>query len=88
MTAKKRGRRADAIPVTLELLGVLEEKRDEFERKFGRPPKPGEPLFFDPQAEVPRRLPERERRAALAGVLTLSGQPEHVVRRFTAAEGL
>lgn len=84
MKAKTGGKRRKAMPMTLELLGVLEARRAEFERKFGRPPQPGEPLFFDPEAEVPRRLPREGRRAALATVLALSGMPEQVVSDFVA----
>ncbi|WP_173980469.1 hypothetical protein [Magnetospirillum sp. UT-4] len=50
----------------LELIGVLELRRDLFERRFGRPPQPGEPLFFDPNSEQPRRMDEEGRRRAMA----------------------
>ncbi|MBI2235601.1 MAG: hypothetical protein HYU60_01350 [Magnetospirillum sp.] len=82
MKAKPVGGRRSAVPLSLELLGVLEARRLEFERKFGRPPRRGEPLFFDPDAAQPLRLPLAARRAALATVLRLSGQPDHVVAEF------
>lgn len=78
-------RRPKALPMTLELMGVLEHRRDQFERKFGRPPRRGEPLFFDPGAEVPRRLPSQARRAVLADVLALSGLPEALADDFVRA---
>ena len=84
MKAKPVGGRRNAVPLSLELLGVLEARRLEFERKFGRPPRRGEPLFFDPESPQPRRLPAADRRAALAVVLRLSGHPDHVVARFMA----
>lgn len=59
--------------MSLELIGVLEHRRAEFERKFGRPPGPGEPLFFDPAAEVPRRLPCEGRSRAQDEVVALTG---------------
>jgi hypothetical protein len=84
MKTKIDNRRRKPFPMSLELLGVLEVRRTEFERKFGRPPRRGEPLFFDPEAEVPRRLASPARCAALANVLTLSGMPEFVVADFVA----
>lgn len=59
--------------MSLELIGVLEHRRAEFERKFGRPPHPGEPLFFDPVADTPRRLPCEGRRRARDDVMALTG---------------
>lgn len=70
---KTVGRRRAAPPMSLELIGVLEYRRRLFEHKFGREPRRGEPLFFDPAADVPRRLPAPARHAALADVLALMG---------------
>lgn len=75
MTAAKR-RKA----LSLELRGVLEHRISLFERKFGRPPHPGEPLFFDPEAEVPTRLTGDARREMEGHVLALTGMsPRDVV---------
>jgi hypothetical protein len=75
MTSKMDGRRQSrqTTPMSLELIGVLEMRRVEFERKFGRPPRRGEPLFFDPAADVPRRLSQEALAAAMAMVTALSG---------------
>jgi hypothetical protein len=35
---------------------AVREQLEAFRRKFGREPGPGDPLFFDPDAEVPRRI--------------------------------
>lgn len=75
-TTKMAGRRRLALPMSLELLGVLEYRRTLFVRKFGRPPQRGEPLFFDPEADRPTRLPMRERQLALAEVAALTGMAE------------
>lgn len=77
MIAPKRGkRRKSALPMSLELIGVLEYQQDLFERKFGRPPRPGEPLFFDPDCEHPRRLHPEARRRKLEVVAALAGLPQ------------
>ncbi|MEH6377238.1 hypothetical protein V7793_23340 [Streptomyces sp. KLMMK] len=39
-----------------ELKGALKSQRDAFREKFGRDPGPGDPLFFDPDADEPTRL--------------------------------
>lgn len=62
-------------PMTLELIGLLEYRRTEFERKFGRPAAPGEPLFFDPGADEPRRLMHEQARDAERAVIALTGLP-------------
>jgi hypothetical protein len=75
-TTNRTAKRRAAMPMSLELLGVLEYRRTLFERKFGRPPRRGEPLFFDPRAETPTRLPAGERGQALAEVAALAGLAE------------
>lgn len=60
-------------PLSLELLGELEHRRVLFQRKFGRPHRRGEPLFFDPDAAQPRRMSRAARQRALAMVESLAG---------------
>ncbi|MGE5547482.1 MAG: hypothetical protein ACM33T_11330 [Solirubrobacterales bacterium] len=71
-------------PMSLELIGVLEHRRSEFERKFGRAPRPGEPLFFDPNASEPRRLPPEHWSQAQATVVALTGLPEKMAATLVA----
>jgi hypothetical protein len=73
MATKTEGARRRATPMSLELIGVLEWRRSMFERKFGRPPRRGEPLFFDPSAMEPTRLPPDARRQAMEEVMALIG---------------
>lgn len=82
IAAKSGKRRKSALPMSLELIGVLEHQQDLFERKFGRPPQPGEPLFFDPECDQPRRLAGEARRRKLAMVAALTGLPEGMVAGF------
>lgn len=81
---KNGGKRPKGLPMSLELIGVLEYRRDLFERKFGRPPLPGEPLFFDPEALEPRRMAAEARRQALANVLALTGLSEKMAADFVS----
>lgn len=41
-----------------EMRDVLREQRAAFEAKFGRPPGPDDPVFFDPDAEEPTAIAE------------------------------
>lgn len=82
MNPKISGKRRKALPMTLELIGVLEYRRVLFKRQFGRLPRPGEPLFFDPQHPEPRRMPPEARREALANVLALAGLSEQAAADF------
>lgn len=84
MNPKSSGRSRPSLPLSLELMGVLEWRRDAFERRFGRPHRKGEPLFFDPEAEVPRRLPFHARRQAVAQSLVRAGLSERKVADFVA----
>jgi len=49
-------------------------RKEAFRKKFGREPEPGDPIFFDPDAETPQQMSEEDfrrelnREAAAAGV--------------------
>jgi hypothetical protein len=42
------------IEMTPEIVEVLEARDHAFQKKFGRQPGPGDPIFFDPDADQPR----------------------------------
>lgn len=44
------------VPVSPDARWAVEQQAEEFRRKFGRDPKPHEPLFFDPDADEPRPI--------------------------------
>jgi hypothetical protein len=44
------------IPVTPDTAEELKEQFRKFKEKFGRPPAPDEPIFFDPAADEPRPM--------------------------------
>jgi len=45
-----------SIPLSPEMAKGLEEQRQRFIEKFGRPPRPENPVFFDPNADEPRPI--------------------------------
>jgi hypothetical protein len=45
-----------SIPLSPELAKGLKEQFQRFTEKFGRPPAPEDPIFFDPSADEPRPI--------------------------------
>src|SRR5215831_1726130 len=45
-----------SIPLSPELAKGIREQFQRFTEKFGRPPGPDDPLFFDPSADAPRPI--------------------------------
>ena len=44
------------IPLTPNMVEELKEQFRRFKEKFGRPPGPNDPIFFDPAADEPRPI--------------------------------
>lgn len=69
-----------------EAMDVLEGQREAFEQKFGRPPGPEDPLFFDPTADTPQPIPP-EKIAALEAMMAEHGMDqEWFLRRQAESE--
>jgi hypothetical protein len=49
---------------------ILEETRKAFRAKCGRNPGPGDPVFFDPDADTPQPLSEEKLRAQTLEAMT------------------
>ena len=45
-----------SIPLSPELAKAVQEQFQRFTEKFGRPPGPDDPLFFDPRDDEPRPI--------------------------------
>jgi hypothetical protein len=77
----RRGKRRKAggkkkIDPIMSLL--LEEQLAAFREKFGRDPLPGEPVFFDPDEDVPTPLSEEKLMKDLLGALATADTPPHI----------
>lgn len=53
---KSRGRKRKKVKMAPAVSTALKGQLNEFIKKFGREPRPGEPVFFDPDADEPRPL--------------------------------
>jgi hypothetical protein len=72
-TRKRRGARF----VADRKQAILQELREAFEKKFGRPPGPNDPIFFDPDADEPRKLSlEKFDKDVLTSMQAAKVQPE------------
>jgi hypothetical protein len=72
---------------------VLEEQRRSFQEKFGRDWQPGDPVFFDPDADQPMPWPEEKLTAGVLEAMRKAGTPPHVIYAYRKtglllAEGL
>ena len=70
------GRVIEPSPV---LARALEQQRRWFRQKFGRDPGPGDPVFFDPDADTPQRLDGRLISDAAAEAARQAGIPGAVI---------
>jgi SEC-C motif len=49
-----------SVELSPKVMGALEEQRKNFRRKFGRDPGPGDPIFFNPDADEPEPMTEEQ----------------------------
>jgi hypothetical protein len=73
----KRRRKVDPEAVVKRMMrGQLKD----FRKKFGRDPLPGEPVFFDPDKDVPTELTEERVRGEMMEIM--SGGPPHLTYAY------
>jgi len=58
---------------------LQESFRALFRHKFGREPRPDDPVVFDPDADTPQHLPEEKHQQLLAEMGKAAGLPPHFV---------
>ncbi len=57
MGKKKRKKKSvKSMSITPDMVDGLTEQFRRFEEKFGRPPGPNDPIFFDPASDEPRPM--------------------------------
>ena len=64
------------VRMTPRLHEALSEQLDRFRRKFGREPGPGDPVFFDPDSDIPIRLSKEKLRGDFLAVAKNAGFSE------------
>lgn len=75
---KKRARpetKGDVVKLSPEGMGALEAQRETFKKKFGRDWGPSDPIFFDPDCDVPTPMSATKVQAEVLRALEKSGAP-------------
>ncbi len=65
-----------------EVHQAMLRQRERFIDKFGREPGPGDPVFFDPDADKPAPLREEKIDQALSEAVKLAGTPPELAYAF------
>ena len=64
---------ARIIHVPRELYMAMLDQRQSFIEKFGKEPRPSDPLFFDPDADTPQPISEEKLRSEVTEALSMAG---------------
>ena len=68
--------------MTPRVADLLQEQRLAFIAKFGREPGPGDPVFFDPDADTPTEMSPVKAEADMLAALQKAGAPPEVTYAF------
>ena len=69
----KQGAGRRTYDLSDETMVALWRQRQAFEERFGRPPGPDDPLFFDPDLDIPTAITPVKMEAAMTDVMTRAG---------------
>jgi hypothetical protein len=61
---------------------ALEDQTKAFIAKFGRAPGPNDPIFFDPDSDVPRPYPEEKLKAEMLAAMRDAGIPPQFIYAY------
>jgi len=65
-----------------EMVQVLEEQRQRFRAKFGRDPRPEDPVLWDENANEPRPVSEEQIHRVILQAITAAGSPPELIYAF------
>jgi hypothetical protein len=71
--SSRRKRKAATVPARVQ--DALSAQLDAFRKKFGRDPRPGEPIIFDPDADVPTSMSPVKFQADMLEAMRKAGTP-------------
>jgi hypothetical protein len=61
---------------------ALEDQTKAFIAKFGRAPGPNDPIFFDPDSDVPRPYPEEKLKAEMLEAMKAAGMRPELIYAY------
>jgi len=65
-----------------QVQAALITQREKFKTKFGREPGPNDPVFFDPESDVPTPISEEQFLNKALAATRSAGIPDNKVRQF------
>jgi len=61
------------IPLNPEAVNAIKHQLEAFEKKFGRPPGPDDPIFFDPDSDIPETITQEKLDTLMMEVMDAAG---------------
>ncbi len=69
-------------PAARDALDILQHQKIAFEKKFGRPPGPKDPVFFDPDTDQPTKLSIEKFDKDVFAAMQAAGVPQQIVYAY------
>jgi hypothetical protein len=70
------------VSLNKDMIAILDEQKQRFIAKFGREPRPEDPVIWDEDADQPTPASEDDIHHAILSVLTAAGSPPEFVYAF------
>lgn len=70
------------VRLTPEAVRIVDELRARFQQKFGRPPAPGDPMFFDAEADPMDPIDQPRFDAALISAMAAVGVDSAIIHAY------
>jgi hypothetical protein len=70
------------VPLNKEMITILDEQRERFKAKFGRDPRPEDPIIWDENAAEPTPVSEQDIHQTILSALVAAGSPPEFVYAF------
>ncbi|MBS0240376.1 MAG: hypothetical protein JSR89_18340 [Proteobacteria bacterium] len=83
MKKKSRRGKRSADSLSMDPREIIQQQVEAFKSKFGRPPKPDEPLIFDPSKDQPTPMETDALRKEILEAMKIAGTPPEIVYAYT-----
>jgi hypothetical protein len=77
-----------SVPLSEEAIDILKEQRQQFRDKFGRDPGPQDPVWFDPDCEVPTPIDPDKYMATTVAAMREAGLGEALIYAYVRTGGM
>jgi hypothetical protein len=70
------------VRMSNEMIQILEEQKQRFRQKFGRDPRPEDPVFWDESSELPTPMSIEDIHQTILAALITAGSPPEFIYAF------